>query len=326
MENSNSLKPVLTLFDAPAENGGAPEALPAKENQAASPVKTGTGHRGKKSGGLDGVVYGKQASAADAAKTPENTGSDAGSTGEKPKTQTLDERRAHFRELVDGDYKDIYRTEIQRIIDRRFKETKTLQESIQAQKPILDSLFERYKISDGDLQKLSKALDEDSTYWEKAAREAGMGVEQYKKLQSLQRENKALLDNVRRGQQKQSYDRQMTRWQQEAGQAMRAYPGMNLKKEMRNPRFASMLRSGIPIQHAYEVVHLDDIKTGVARQTAKKTERNVVEGIRTRGNRPAENGVTAQSGVIVKSDVSKLTKADRAEIIRRVARGEKISF
>ena len=43
-------------------------------------------------------------------------------------------------------------------------------------------------------------------------------------------------------------------------------------------------------------------------------------------DRPREGGLTSQSAAVVKSDVAGMSKAARREIIRRVQRGEKISF
>ena len=104
------------------------------------------------------------------------------------------------------------------------------------------------------------------------------------------------------------------------------YPSFDLNAEVKNPQFLSMLRAGVPVQHAYEVVHMDQIKAGVAAMQAKATEKQVVDGIRAKGARPQENGTTSQGAFIVKDDVSKLSKRDRAEIIRRAARGEHIEF
>lgn len=87
-----------------------------------------------------------------------------------------------------------------------------------------------------------------------------------------------------------------------------------------------MLRAGVPVRHAYEVVHMEEIKAGVAQLTAQATEKQVVDGIRARGARPQENGTTSQSAFTVKDDVSKLSKKDRAEIARRAMMGEKITF
>ena len=77
---------------------------------------------------------------------------------------------------------------------------------------------------------------------------------------------------------------------------------------------------------AYEVTHLDDIIPAAMNFTARKVEEKVTNKIRAGQNRPAEGAMGNRSSVVVKSDVSKLTKADMQEIFRRVANGEKISF
>lgn len=59
---------------------------------------------------------------------------------------------------------------------------------------------------------------------------------------------------------------------------------------------------------------------------AQTIESKVAKSIAANGARPTENGTGAQSAAVVKSDVSQLTRADRDEIRRRVARGEKIRF
>ena len=87
-----------------------------------------------------------------------------------------------------------------------------------------------------------------------------------------------------------------------------------------------MLKAGVPVKLAYEVRHMDEIKAGVAQNTAKQTEKQVVESIRAKGSRPSENGTSSQSGFTVKDDVSKWSKKDRAEIAKRVARGETIKL
>ncbi len=87
-----------------------------------------------------------------------------------------------------------------------------------------------------------------------------------------------------------------------------------------------MLRAGVDVKTAYEVIHMDDIKTTVAQAAGKQAETNVTNNIRAKGQRPAEAGAASPAGIIVKNDVHALTPSDRKEIARRVARGEKISF
>ena len=153
-----------------------------------------------------------------------------------------------------------------------------------------------------------------------------MSVEQYKQFQKLQRENAQLLQAQRRSQNQQAAEKQLQKWYQEA-EAMKAdYPDFDLERESQDPQFLSMLRSGVPVKLAYEVMHMDEIKSTVAQTTAQKTEKQVVEGIRAKGARPAENGTSSQSGFVVKDDPAKWTKQDRAEIVRRVQRGEQIKL
>ena len=104
------------------------------------------------------------------------------------------------------------------------------------------------------------------------------------------------------------------------------YPSFNLESEMQNPQFINLLRSNIDMRTAYEVIHKDDIIHGAMQFTAKEIEKKVTNKIMANGARPAENGMASQGAAVVKSDVSQLSRADRAEIARRVQRGEKISF
>ena len=336
MKHSDILLDVsLRLFDgeggaaAPAAGEGAADDG-NKGGFQASPAPTRRG----KSGGFQNVLFGKQGDEPTAAgDEPGPEGKAQPSAAGKGKegdvvttSNTLEDRRKAFQELVNGEYKDIYTEETQRIIDRRFREARNLEERAAKQQPIIDMLMQRHKIADGDLGKLAAAVENDNAYWSEAAEEAGMSVEQYKQFQKLQRENQALLDDQRRRQRQQDAQQKLQKWYGEAEQVKSQYPGFDLNAEAKNPQFLSMLRAGVPVQHAYEVIHMEDIKAGVAQTTAKRTEKQVVDGIRAKGARPQENGTSSQSAFTVKDDPSKWSRKDREEVIRRVARGETIKL
>ena len=325
----------LRLFDgeggaaAPAAGEGAPGGGTQGGSQA-SPAPTRRG----KSGDFKNVLFGKQGSDPTAAGSePSAEGQAQPSAAGKGKegdvvttSNTLEERRKAFQELVNGEYKDIYTEETQRIIDRRFREARNLEQQAAKQQPVIDMLMQRYKISDGDMSKLAQAVENDDAYWSEAAEEAGMSVEQYKQFQKLQRENAALLRAQRMRQNQQAAQQQLQKWYGEGEQVKAVYPDFDLSTESKNPQFLAMLKAGVPVQHAYEVIHMDEIKAGVAQNTARKTEKQVVDGIRAKGSRPAENGTSSQSAFTVKDDPHKWTKQDRAEVARRVARGETIKL
>lgn len=341
MKSENLLNIRLDLFDGGAAAGGdgAGAAAPASQNgdgaKGGSQAAPGSTRRGK-SGEFQNVLFGKQSAPAAAGEGGGQEGqqqsSVAGSDKDKQPgvtttSDTLEARRKAFQDLVNSEeYKDIYTEETQRIINRRFRETQNLEQQVARNQPLIDMLMQRYKISDGDIGKLTAAIENDDAYWSEAAEEAGMSVEQYKQFQKLQRENAALMRDQQQRRSQQAAQQQLQKWYGEAEQVKGVYPSFDLNAEVKNQQFLSMLKSGVPMQHAYEVVHLDDIKAGVAKMQAKATERQVVDGIRAKGARPQENGTTSQSAFTVKDDVSKLTKAERAEIARRVARGEIIKF
>lgn len=341
MKSENLLNIRLDLFDGGAAAGGdgAGAAAPASQNgdgaKGGSQAAPGSTRRGK-SGEFQNVLFGKQSAPAAAGEGGGQEGqqqsSVAGSDKDKQPgvtttSDTLEARRKAFQDLVNSEeYKDIYTEETQRIINRRFRETQNLEQQVARNQPLIDMLMQRYKISDGDIGKLTAAIENDDAYWSEAAEEAGMSVEQYKQFQKLQRENAALMRDQQQRRSQQAAQQQLQKWYGEAEQVKGVYPSFDLNAEVKNQQFLSMLKSGVPMQHAYEVVHLDDIKAGVAKMQAKATERQVVDGIRSKGARPQENGTTSQSAFTVKDDVSKLTKSERAEIARRVARGEIIKF
>ncbi|MCD7947860.1 MAG: hypothetical protein LUG13_06145 [Oscillospiraceae bacterium] len=119
---------------------------------------------------------------------------------------------------------------------------------------------------------------------------------------------------------------QIAGWLRDVEAIEQAYGGVQVRKELRDPRFMGLVQRGVPLKQAFESLHLEEIKRGIARKTARETERRVVGGIRARGNRPAENAAASQNPVSTRPDLSRLTRRDRADIARRVARGEQISF
>lgn len=317
---------VLNLFDGAAGAAGAAggDGTGAAAEGAAQGETNGipgTTRRGR-SGALSNVVYGKQPEGVESPAAGENR-----QTNERPVTSsTQDERRQRYNEVRNGEFKDMFDEEFQGILNRRFKDFKGDRAALDAQKPIMDMLQQRYGTKEGDVQGLMQALENDDAYWSEAADEAGLSVQQYKEFQRLQRQNAALMEQQKAREGQEKANAQLQSWYQEAESVRQKYPTFDLNAEVKNPEFLSMLRSGVPMDHAYMVMHMEDIVNGVAQNTAQQTQKQVVQHIRARGARPAENGTSAQSAFTVKSDVTKLTKADRAEIARRAARGEKITF
>lgn len=345
MNLKTTLRVILSLFDggaaaagaAAGASGGAEGGASAQgDTTNASPSPTRKG----KTGEYANVVFGKQ-------ETHDDTGTSSGEPkGDGAKMQQHDagaagkggeDLKKEFLDLVNGKYKDVYTAETQRIINRRFGEEKAKDKKIADSQPIIDTLMRHYGVTDGDMSKLRAAFEGDaalnSVLYNAEAESMGMSVEQYREYARMQQENEALKRQEEDRQRQQKADETYNDWIRQASElvgtadAPGEYPDFDLKREVtENPRFIAMLRAGVPVKDAYEVSHLGDIQARSAAKAAAEMEKRVMDNVRAKGMRPNENGTTSQPGVIVKSDPSKFTKADRAEIARRVRRGERIVF
>lgn len=326
----------LFLFEGGAAGGtAAGEGGEAAASAAASSelaIDTGTkagkripGSSRRAKSGESNIVYGLQAEIANqpAEETKGQEGSDA--EGKEEPKLTVEQKRQKFRELINSDeYKDFYTEEFQRSFDRRFKNAKQNEERLQQLQPILDNLLVKYNITDGDVSKLTAAVESDKGFWAERAEEAGMNTDAYIAFERMKAENRMMKANEQRNEAQRAAEAQMQKWQNEAQQVKSVYPDFDLDREFTNRDFLGLLKAGIPVQKAYEVLHMDDIKSATAKAAAQRAEKNVTQTIQAKGQRPLENGVSSQSGIVYKSKASEWTRKDRANVAARVARGENI--
>ena len=236
------------------------------------------------------------------------------------------DRNAEFEKLIKGEYKDLYDARVQNTVQQRLKGQKETVDKFNALTPTLELLAKKYGVDAGDIDALGKAIEEDDSYYEQEALDKGMTVKQLKEIKKMERENADLKAQMEEAQRQENGKKLYAAWMQQADEAKKVYPSFDLQAEMNNPDFVKLLRSNIDVRTAYEVTHKDEIIAGAMQFTAKTVESKIANKIASNGARPSENGMYSQSAAVVKSDVSQLSKADRAEIIRRVQRGEKIRF
>lgn len=240
--------------------------------------------------------------------------------------ETVVDRNAEFEKLIKGEYKDLYDARVQDTIQKRLKGSKETVDKYNALAPTLEMLSRKYGVDASDIDALNKAIEEDDAYYEDEALEKGITVDQLKSIRKMERENAELKRQMQEQSVRDNADRIYAQWMQESDSLKTVYPTFDLNTELQNPRFVDLLKSNIDVRTAYEVLHKDEIIPAAMQFTAQQVERKLTNNIMARGQRPMENGISSQSSAVVKSDVSQLSKEDRAEIIRRVARGEKIRF
>lgn len=319
----------LQLFNDGGATGGA-DVAPATStvNAPKTEMKPNGSSRRSKSGEFENVVFGKQeGTTVDNTTSLDTEGNNPTGAGEGDvitTSDTLEERRKAFNDLINGEYKDLYQENFQQVFDRRFKHVKGMEAELSAQKPILDKLMSRYGVD--DMASLDKALTEDRDFWERVAEEKGMTYEQYQAVQKLEMENKELKANQQRQLGQARAQQQINIWNEQAQKVKELYPSFDLATEIKNVDFQKMLQIGLPMEHAYQIIHFDELQNNAAMVAAQNADAQAQARIKQKASRPSENGTSSQSAAIVRNDVKSLTRRERAEIARRVARGENISF
>lgn len=211
-----------------------------------------------------------------------------------------------FENLINNKFKEQFKARTQSIIDKRFKETKRLEEFKTSVSPIIEKLNKEYEVEDGDTETLYQKMLE-------AEKESEENISE-EKNQKLDES----IDNLKKS---------VSLWVKESEAIKELYPDFDFRNELKNNAlFGKLLYSGIPLKTAYEVVHKDEILSGAMAYTAQKVREQVVKGIEAKGRRPAENGMVSESGIVTVTDVNALTSNDILKIIKQVEKGVSVKF
>lgn len=218
-----------------------------------------------------------------------------------------------FERLIQGDYKQAYQKKVQQIIQKRLKDAKDTEKRFGEVAPVLERLAKRFGVDPGDLEGLERAASNDG---------AGSGGQVSGAEASGASETEARDAFVR----DYSARQQVAQWLRQAEEAKAGYPGLDFQKEFSDPDFRYLLEAGVDVGSAYLVRHKEQIIPALLSYTARSVEKRLGEKIRSQGLRPAENGLRPQGAALTRPDVRKLTKADREDIRRRAAKGERIAL
>lgn len=298
--------------------GGASAAAPGAEGGAATGVE-GASPVAQKGEDLSQVVYGK-ANVQDVANPNDANTTDSIDPADKMK---------QFDNMIKkgGEYADEFNKRTQAIIDKRFKEMKTLEETLKSHDSIMGLLAAKYGVDATDAKALEKAINDDTSLFEEAAFKEGLSAEQYRQKLQLEQENARLKAAQEEAQRTAGAEQIYAKWLAEADEVKAKYGvDFDMASEMENPQFTQLLGAGIDFEAAYKTIHFDDMLNGAMAVTAQNVSQAMVNNIQSRSRRPVENGTQSASSTIFKADPSKWTDSDMDEVIKRVAGGADIAL
>lgn len=234
-------------------------------------------------------------------------------------------REAEYDRLI-KEYNDIHTDRTKKIISERFPKAKEAEQKIQQLSPVLDMVAKKYGIEPGDFDGLQKAMENDDALYEDEAIKRGLTIDQAKEAVKTEQRLKEL-EAVEAERRRQSEINRITsEWMTEGEQLKQYYPGFDINTELQNQDFLRKLSTGYTVRDAYESLHRDEILGSAMQTTATKVSEKLTNNIRARGARPVENGTAAPTPAIVKKDPSQLTREERAELVKRAQRGERVAF
>ena len=299
---------------------------------------------GNAGAGKDGRGAAVQAAGATEGDDPTDGSPAAGNgaeTAEGPAKEVPKDKRTLFREMVSegGEYKAEFDEYFQEVFNTRFKEYKGLQRSVETltrQNQEHNSLFDRLAAVYGTetREDTVKAMMDDAAFWDAKADAEGLTREQYmtqlkraEETAKVKRENDLLREAQDKRNTEERRDQLAARRESEIAELRKEFPDFDLAAESKNPQFVSMLRiEALPLRTIYAAIHHDEILNGSVQKARADAEEAAVANIRARGMRPPENGATVTGGVSVSVGVGNLSRKERADVARRAARGERITF
>lgn len=184
---------------------------------------------------------------------------------------------------------------------------------------------QRYGVQ--NVEDLARAVMNDNAYYEDEASRHGMDVETFKQLEMTRMENQRLREQQEASERDRQTAQKMLGWRQAEAELKKVFPDFSLDAEIEssNGEMFRLLESGVPMDHAYKVLHMDELMQGTLAGAVQRTQQRTLETIAARGMRPAENGVGMSAERAGKFDISKLSRAKMEELERRSARGERIT-
>lgn len=280
--------------------------------------------------------------AADAADetedAPDTDSADNAETNAQTETGTTDTDNAdmtdeEFEALIKGKGKKAFGARTQKIIDGRFAKVKGQMQPLQ---DLAAVLYDKYGISDGDIDALKQAVYDDNAMFNRQAMESGQSIQEYKDSFKAAQEQSQADAQAEIEQQAEddnaAADAQndiINAWQSQCDAVKATYPEFDLQKELAdNEDFRDLLTGARPltVEEARRLAYYDRDMAEITGKVAQSVKAKTANAIQQNRQRPPEGGLTRQGGIIPKKDVSALRENDILKILDDVSKGAKITF
>ena len=243
-----------------------------------------------------------------------------------------------WQALIKGEYKDQFGKAVSDAIQRRFKNqqdaTKELaaaNEKLAALQPVIESLARQHGIDGNDLQALAKAVQSNDPKIEEEAEAAGMTTESYITMKRIEEANARYEQEKQQDRMQKQVQEHYAKLAQQAEALKQKFPDFDLQAELFNPnddRFMKMTspEGGLDVETAYYAIHHRELEPQAMAYGIQRAQQQMAQTLQANGRRPSEAAMSGGQATNFQIDPRKMTKAERADLIRRSRLGEKIEL
>lgn len=269
----------------------------------------------------------KAATVSDNTKQTSEQGAAADTHTEETKTETPN-RMSWDEIMADPEYNK----QMQAVVQSRLRTAKTAEDNLAKLTPAVELLARRYNLDPAnmDYDALTKAINDDDSYYEDKALEMGVSVETAKKIDKQERDSAREKAENERTLQEQRFQQHIMKLEQQGEAMKKVFPNFDLRTELQNPAFARMTSPnvGISVEDAYYAVHRNEIQAAAMQVTAQKTAQKISNAIQSGSRRPDESGTSSQAPSVTTFDYRAASREQREALKKRIrdaaARGEKL--
>lgn len=227
-----------------------------------------------------------------------------------------DDLNARFDELIKGEFKEVYGKRINDTFRKRMKNSKETTEKFEKLQSVLPRLAQNYSVDPNDIDALVAAVQNDNSFYEKEALEAGVDVEFYKRMKQAEEQNQVF-------EQEKQMRENITKWHDDFETNVKtAFPNLTFDDVMDNPQFVNLMHNGIDALSAVTAIHARDLIPAAMEAAAKEATKRVVDDIAANSDRPVEGAAMSSTAVVPNNNVSSYSDAQIEAVLERVRRGE----
>jgi len=221
-----------------------------------------------------------------------------------------------------------YNREMQSVIQSRLRTAKDAEEKLAKLAPALEVLARSKNLDPEniDYDALTKAINDDESYYEQKAVEMGVPVGTAKKVDQQERDAARKQRQEEQTLEQQKFQQHIASLERQAEEMKKVFPNFDLRTELRNQSFARMTSPnvGISVEDAYYAIHRKELQAAAMQVTAQEVAKKISNDIQAGGRRPNENGTSGQAPSVTTFDYRNASREQREALKKRIRSGEKI--